>query len=126
MARNSGLPKQNINTWRFWIWENKLLNHLKLFDLISHQSDIDKIYLYVKDPNERKYQLLINRLYQLLIYKLENAGLENSNDFKAYIENSNDMGDIYKNFEQHNPNKKCKILIVFDDVIAEVLCSKKT
>ena len=62
----------------------------------------------------------------MLIYKLENAGLENSNDSKAYIENSNDMGDIYNYFEEQNPNKKCKILIVFDDVIAEVLCSKKT
>ena len=38
------------------------------------------------------------------------------NDFKAYIEYSNDMDDIYKNIEEYNPNKKRKILVVFDDM----------
>ena len=32
-----------------------------LLNLISHQQDIDKIYLYATDPNETKYQLLINK-----------------------------------------------------------------
>ena len=32
-----------------------------LFNLISHQPDNDKIYLYVKYPYDAKYQLLINR-----------------------------------------------------------------
>ena len=32
-----------------------------LLDLISHQPDIDKIYLYAKDQYEAKYQLLINK-----------------------------------------------------------------
>ena len=32
-----------------------------LFNLISHKLDIDKIYLYAKDPFEAKYQLLINK-----------------------------------------------------------------
>ena len=35
------------------------------------------------------------------------------------------MNDIYKNIEEYNPNKKRKILIVFDDVIADMLCNKK-
>ena len=35
------------------------------------------------------------------------------------------MDDIYKNIEEYNPNKKRKILIVFDDVIAEMLSNKK-
>ena len=35
------------------------------------------------------------------------------------------MDDIYKNIEEHNPNKKCKILIVFDDMIADMLSNKK-
>ena len=35
------------------------------------------------------------------------------------------MNDIYKNIEEYNPNKKCKILIVFDDMIADMLSSKK-
>ena len=44
---------------------------------------------------------------------------------KAFIEYSNDMDDIYKNFEKRNPNKKCKILIVFDDMIADILSNEK-
>ena len=35
------------------------------------------------------------------------------------------MDDIYKNTEEYNPNKKCKILIVFDDMIADMLNNKK-
>ena len=31
-----------------------------LFNLMNQQTDIDKIYLYAKDPNEPKYQFLIN------------------------------------------------------------------
>ena len=44
---------------------------------------------------------------------------------KAFIEYSNDMDDIYKNIEEYNPNKKQKILIVFDDSIADMLSNKK-
>ena len=36
------------------------------------------------------------------------------------------MDDIYKNIEEHNPNKKHKILIVFDDMNADMLSNKKT
>ena len=35
------------------------------------------------------------------------------------------MDDIYKNTEEYNPNKKCKILIVFDNMIADMLNNKK-
>ena len=35
------------------------------------------------------------------------------------------MDDIYNNIEEYNPNKKCKILIVFDDMIADMLSNKK-
>ena len=80
-----------------------------LFNLINQQPDIDKIYLYAKDPYEAKYQLLIN--------KRESTGLKYLNDSKAFIEYSNDMDDIYKNIEEYNPNKKQKILIVFDDMV---------
>ena len=44
---------------------------------------------------------------------------------KLFIEYSNDMYDIYKNIEDYNPNKKQKILIVFDDMIADMLSNKK-
>ena len=35
------------------------------------------------------------------------------------------MNDIYKNIEEHNPNKKRKILIVFNDMISDMLSNKK-
>ena len=35
------------------------------------------------------------------------------------------MDDVYKNIEEYNPNKKRKILIVFDDMIADMVCNKK-
>ena len=41
------------------------------------------------------------------------------------IEYSNDMDDIHKNIEEYNPNRKSKILIVFDDLIADMLSNKK-
>ena len=78
-----------------------------LFNLIDHKLDIDIIYLYAKDTYEEKHQLLIN--------KREGIDLKHFNDFKAFVEHSNDMYDIYKNIEEHSPNKECKILIVLDD-----------
>ena len=47
------------------------------------------------------------------------------NDSKAFIEYLNDKDDIYKNTEEYNPNKKHKILIVFDDMIADMLNNEK-
>ena len=44
-----------------------------LLNLINHEPDIDKIYLYAKDPYEAKYQLLINKIesrkYRLKVFK---------------------------------------------------------
>ena len=88
-----------------------------LLNLIHNEPDIDKIYLYAKDLYEVKNQLLIN--------KRESTGLKFLNDSKAFIEHSNDMDDIYKNIEDYNPNKKRKILIIFDDMIADMLSNKK-
>ena len=59
-----------------------------LLNLIHNQQGIDKIYLYVKDPFEDKYQYLIN--------KRESVGLKHFNDPKAFIEYSNDMDNVYK------------------------------
>ena len=87
-----------------------------LFGLINHQLDIDKIYLYAQDLCEAKYQFLIN--------KQERAGLKYLNDSKAFIEYSNDMNDIYKDIEEYNPNKIHKTLIVFDDMIADMLINR--
>ena len=46
------------------------------------------------------------------------------NDSKGFIEYSNDMDDLYKFIEEYNPNKKHKILIVFDDMFADMLSNK--
>ena len=47
------------------------------------------------------------------------------NHSKTFIEYSNDMDDIYKNVEKYNQNKKRKLLIVFDDMVADILRYKK-
>ena len=87
-----------------------------LLNLIENQPDIDKIYLYAKDPHEAKYQYLINIR--------EKVGLKRFNDPKAFIEYSNDMCDVYKNIDEYNIDKEHKILIVFDDIIADIITNK--
>ena len=88
-----------------------------LLYLTNNQPDIDKIYLYAKDPFEEKYRYLIN--------KRAKVGSKHFNDPKAFIEYSNDMKDVYKNIEEYNIGKKRKILIVFDDVVANMINNKK-
>ena len=89
-----------------------------LLNLIENQPDIDKIFLYVKDPYEAKYQYLIN--------KRESVEINHFNDLKAFIEYSNDMDDVYKNTDDYNPDKENKILIVFHDMIADMIHNKKS
>ena len=60
----------------------------------------------------------------MLINKRESTGLKYLNDPKVFIKYSNDMDDIYKNIEEYNPIKKRKILIVFDDMFADMLSNK--
>ena len=86
-------------------------------NLIEKQPGIDKIYLYAKDPYEEKYQCLINIR--------EKVGLKHFNEPKAFIEYSNDMQDAYKDIDEYNINKERKILIVFDDMIADMINNKK-
>ena len=68
-----------------------------LLRLISYQLDIDKIYLYAKDPFEPKHQLLIE--------KREDAGIT------GIMEYLNTMDDTYNNTNDYNPNEKPKDLI---------------
>ena len=63
--------------------------------------------------------------YKFLINKQESTGLKHLNGSKIFIKYSNDMNYIYKNTEEYNPIKKCNILIVFDDMIADMLNNKK-
>ena len=47
------------------------------------------------------------------------------NDPKAFIEYFNDMHDVFKNIDHYNPDKENKILIVFDDMIPDMINNKK-
>ena len=59
---------------------------------------MDKIYLYARDPDEVKYQYLMN--------KSKKVGLDHFNNPKALIEYSNDVQEVYKNIEEYNLGKK--------------------
>ena len=87
-------------------------------NLINSLPDIDQIYLYPKDLYEAKYRHLIN--------KREKVGIDHFKDRKAFIDYSNDNQDVYKNIEEdYNPGKKRIVLIVFDDIIADMINNKK-
>ena len=86
-------------------------------NLRENQPDIDKIYLHAKDPYEAKYQYLIN--------KREGVGIDHFKDSKAFIEYSNDMRDVYKNINDYNPDPENTILIVFDNMTADMIHDKK-
>ena len=87
-----------------------------LLHLINNLHPIDKIYLYAKDTDEKKYQFLIN--------KREQAGIKNLNDPHAFIEYSNDMDDVFDN-NNYNKNRDKKVLTIFDDMIADIMRSEK-
>ena len=88
-----------------------------LLHLIKEQDDIDKIYLYAKDLSEPKYEFLIK--------KCESAGTKHLNDSNTFIECSNTMDDVYQNIDNYNSTRKRKILIVFDDMIVDIMSNKK-
>ena len=73
--------------------------------------------MYAKDSYEAKYQFLIN--------KRESTGLKYYDNPKAFITYSNNMQGVYKNIDEYNVDKERKILIVFDDVIADMINNKK-
>ena len=86
-----------------------------LLHLINDLHPIDKIYLYAKDLHEPKYEYLIN--------KREQAGIKNLNDPHAFIEYSEDMNDV-PDINNYNKNRDKKVLIVFDDMIADIEYNK--
>ena len=75
------------------------------------------LYLYAKDTNEKKYQYLIN--------KREQEGIKNLNDPHAFIEYPNDMNEVLENINNYNKNRDEKVLIIFDDMIADIMRSEK-
>ena len=87
-----------------------------LLNLIKEQDYIDKIYLYAKDLSEPKYQFLIQ--------KREDVGIKYCNDPNAFIECSNRMDDVYQNIDDYSLRRERKVLIVFDDMIADIMSNK--
>ena len=82
--------------------------------MIKEHDDIDKMFLYAKDLSQPK-----------LIKKRENVGTDHFNDPNAFIECSNRMDDVYQNIDDYNPSKKRKILIVSDNMMADIMSNKK-
>ena len=78
---------------------------------------IDKICLCAKVLNKTKYQFLIKRR--------ENVGIKHLHDAKAFIEYSATIDVVYNNIDDYNPNRNRKILVVFDDMIADISTNKK-
>ena len=73
--------------------------------------------MYAKDLREPKYEYLIK--------KRENVGIKHVSNPNEFIKCSNTMDDVYKNIHDYNPNRKRKILIVFDDMIADIMTNKE-
>ena len=87
---------------------NTLLN---LIQNLNETTPVDKTYLYAKHLSEPKYEFLINNR--------KNAGIKYFNDSTAFIEYSNGMDDVFTNIDDYNKERKRKVLIIFDDMIAD-------
>ena len=60
-----------------------------------------------------------------MIKKCVNAGIKNLNDPNAFIEYSSSMDDVYDKIDNYNLKRKRKILIVFDDMIPDIMTNKR-
>ena len=89
---------------------------LHLIYNLNKTTPIDKIYLYAKDLAEPKYEFLINNR--------KNAGIKHFNDSTEYTEYSDDMNDVYADISNYNKKRENKVLIVFDDMIADIEYNK--
>ena len=88
-----------------------------LLNVINEQNHIEKVYLYARDLNEPKYKILVK--------KRKDVGIKHLNDPNAFIECSNTMDDVYEKSYDYNPSRKRKTLIIFDDIIADIMAIKK-
>ena len=88
-----------------------------LINLINEQNDIDKIYLSARELSEPKYEYLIK--------KREDVGIKHLNNPNAFIECLNTMDDFYDIINDYNSNRRRKILIVFDDMLADIMTNNR-
>ena len=63
-------------------------------------------------------------MHKILIKKHKAAGIKHLNDPNGFIECSNMMDDVYENINDYNSSRKRKILIFFDDMIADIITKK--
>ena len=87
-----------------------------LLHLIQNLNKTTPVDLYAKDLSEPKYEFLINNR--------KNSGIKHFNNPTAFIEYSNDMNDVFTNIDDYNKQRKRKVLIIFDDMIAAIMSSK--
>ena len=104
---------QNINYWWCLIWKNALLSPVKQKSN-NNYGIIENIYLQIKDPNQARNQCLIKNMKKLVSKK----------DQKSIIEYSNNIQDVLKNIEEYESVRKLKILIIFEDMIADMISYK--
>ena len=88
-----------------------------LLHLVDKFHPIDKIYLHARDTDEEKYQYITN--------KREQVGIKNLNDPYAFIEHLNDMNDVLEDINNCNKNRDKKVLVILDDMIADIMRSEK-
>ena len=88
-----------------------------LINLINEENDIGKIYLFAWDLSQPKYEYLIK--------KREDAEIKHLNHPNAFIECSNRIDDVYENITDYNRIRKRKKLIVFDEMIADIMTNKR-
>ena len=88
-----------------------------LLNLIKQQGNIDKVYLYAKDLSELKYKFLTKNR--------ENAGIKHLSNSNAFNECSNTMDGVNEDVHDYNQNKIRKTLIVFTDMIVDIMTNKK-
>ena len=74
--------------------------------------------MHVKGLSEPKYECLIN--------KGEDTEIKHFNDSNAFIECSNTMDEVYENTDDYIPSRKRKVLIMFNEIFADIMTNKKS
>ena len=88
-----------------------------LSNLINEQNDIDNIYLYVRELSDPECEYLIK--------KRKDAWIKHVSNPNAFIKRSNTMDDVYENINNYNLTREIKNLIVFDEMIANIMTKRR-
>ena len=89
-----------------------------------------------KIEHNSKWPHILDHLYRILIVGGSGSGETNAllnlihdqpdiDKIYLYAKDMHDTQDVYRNIEDYNPGKKCKMLIVFDDMIADMINNKR-